>query len=80
MQDTGRIQIKCHLLFVLADWFWAEIYYYSYERHTQETIWYNAICAHILYPTLRCEDVIRRLERARETAWLGASLFAFHTK
>jgi len=51
MQDTGRIQIKCQLLFVLADWFWAEIYYYSYERHTQETNWNNAICAHKLYPT-----------------------------
>jgi hypothetical protein len=68
MQDTGRIPIKCQLLFVLADWFWAEIYYYSYERHTQETNWNNAICAHKLYPTRRNEYVIRRMERARETA------------
>jgi len=68
MQDTGRIQIKCQLLFVLADWFWAEIYYYGYERHTQETNWNNAICAHKLYPTRRYEDVIRHMERARETA------------
>jgi len=68
MQDTGRIQIKCQLLFVLADWFWAEIYYYGYERHTQETNWNNATCAHKLYPTRRHEDVICRMERARETA------------
>jgi len=68
MEDTGRIQIKCRLLFVLADWFWADIYYYIYERHTQETNWNNAICADKLYPTRRYEDVIRHTEGAGETA------------
>jgi hypothetical protein len=68
MQDTGRIQIKCQLLFVLTDWFWADIYYYRYERHIQDTNWNNAICVHKLYPTRCYEYIIRRMESARQTA------------